>query len=262
MSPIDRIRVLVIHGDAVSSAGLMAIFRKYPEFEIVNADDDPEGERVLHQSPARWQADIVVADYEHGIDLAARIAAYPASAVTCKVMIVAQKDREWDIRHALEVGVRGYLLVGCALTELAVGVRTIHRGLRHLSSAVSQRLAESLSAESLTPREETVLQLVVDGLGNKAIARQLDITVGTVKSHVKGVFSKLNVESRTQAMAATERRGLLCDTQRGEQLNGDKDKALHSTATLISLPTFVPNRRMEPNMAARKTSRNTAVCMN
>lgn len=210
MSTTDRIRVLVVHDDAVSLAGLSATFRKCPDLEIVNSDDATDGEHFMHQSPARWQADVVVADFENGIDLAGQIARYPASATSCKVMIFASTDREWEIRRALESGVRGYLLVGCALTELAVGVRAVHKGLRHLSAGVSQRLAESVCAESLTPREEAVLRLVVDGLGNKAIARRLDIAVGTVKSHVKGVFNKLNVESRTQAMAAAERRGLLC----------------------------------------------------
>ena len=210
MPSTDRIRVLVVHGDAVSLAGLSAMFRKCAEFDIVNSDDDSEGEHFMHQSPARWLTDVVVADYEHGIELAAQIARYPASSVSCKVMIVASADRECEIRHALEHGVRGYVLVGCALTDLNVGVHAVHKGLRHLGAGVAERLAESLSGEPLTLREEAVLRLVVDGLGNKAIANRLDVAVGTVKSHVKGVFNKLNVESRTQAVAAAERRGLLC----------------------------------------------------
>ena len=58
-------------------------------------------------------------------------------------------------------------------------------------------------------REEDVLCLVVEGLGNKAISRRLGIAVGTVKSHLKAAFDKLDVKSRTQAVAAVERRGLL-----------------------------------------------------
>jgi DNA-binding NarL/FixJ family response regulator len=262
MSITDRIRVLVVHGDAIFLAGLSATFRKCPEFEIVNSDDASEGEHFLHQSPARWQADVVVTDYEHGINLAAQIARYPAAAVSCKVMIVASTDREWEIRSALEGGVRGYLLVGCALNELAVGVRAVHKGLRHLSAGVAQRLAESLSGESLTPREEAVLRLIVDGLGNKAIAKQLDIAVGTVKSHVKGVFNKLNVESRTQAVAAADRRGLLCDAQYGEQ--GDADQDRHSPAVAVNRRALVPIRRLsEAGTATRPARQNhQAVCMN
>jgi DNA-binding NarL/FixJ family response regulator len=66
-----------------------------------------------------------------------------------------------------------------------------------------------MSVEPLTAREEQVLRLVVAGLCNKAIGRQLGIAVGTVKSHLKSAFEKLDVQSRTQAAAAVERRGLL-----------------------------------------------------
>ena len=66
-----------------------------------------------------------------------------------------------------------------------------------------------MSWESLTNREAEVLQLVADGLCNKVIAARLDIAVGTVKSHLKGVFEKLGVQSRTQAILAAERRGIL-----------------------------------------------------
>ncbi len=252
MSSTDRIRVLVVHSDAVSRAGLAATFRRCPEFDTVNADDDSQDEHFMHQSPARWLADVVVADYEHGIELAARIARYPASAASCKVMIVASANREWEIRHALEGGVRGYLLVGCALSELSVGVHAVHRGLRHLGAGVAQRLAESLSGEALTAREETVLRLVVDGLGNKAIANRLDIAVGTVKSHVKGVFNKLNVESRTQAVAAAERRGLLCGAQQPPQSVTVQERP--SSVVALHRPAAAPLGRLAAAVAGRSGS--------
>ena len=262
MSSTDQIRVLVVHGDAVSLAGLSATFRKCPDFDIVNSDDDSESERVMHESPARWLADVVVADYEHGIGLAAEIARYPASAVSCKVMIVASTDREWEIRHALERGVRGYLLAGCALAELAVGVHTVHKGLRYIGTGVTERLAESLSGDPLTPREEDVLRLVVDGLGNKAIANRLDIAAATVKSHVKGVFNKLNVESRTQAVAAAERRGLLCGTPHRTQA----DNALRerpSSVVALHRPAVAPLQSfMEFGTETRQGTRQVAACVN
>jgi DNA-binding NarL/FixJ family response regulator len=154
-------------------------------------------------------ADVVVADYSQGVACAAEYAGRGARCGSPKVVVVAGIDREWEIRCALELGVRGYLLIGCSLEELAEGVRAVHRGARHLSAQVAARLAESMSLEALTSREEEVLRLVVEGLCNKAIGRQLGIAVGTVKSHLKSTFDKLNVESRTQAVAVVERRGLL-----------------------------------------------------
>jgi two-component system NarL family response regulator len=209
MAYSDSIRVLVLHNDPVASAGLSAAFGKHSDLELVTIDDEPASGRCGYPLPAGRSVDVVVADYENGIKLAttaSRRIDGPA-----KVMIVASADREWEIRTALERGVRGYVLSGCALEELADAVRSIHRGVRHLSSRIAQRLAESVGGEALTAREEDVLRLVAEGFSNKAIAKHLNIAVGTVKSHLKGVFDKLNVDSRTQAISAVERRGLLQD---------------------------------------------------
>lgn len=212
MSSANPIRILVLHDDPFTRAGLAATFSKYQDLEVVNIDEDVFGDE--NTAPARLYraADVVVTDYENGIRLAERGSRRAIGSKCLKIMIIASSDREWEIRHAMECGIRGYILFGCALDELAFGVRAVHGGVRHLSAQVAQRLAESLSADPLTSREEEVLRLVVDGLGNKSIAKRLDIAVGTVKSHLKGVFDKLNVDSRTQAICATERRGLLSPT--------------------------------------------------
>jgi len=88
-------------------------------------------------------------------------------------------------------------------------VRLAHRGTRHLGPEAAARLADSFARDQLTPREEAVLALVVEGLSNKAIAQRLDIALGTVKAHLKAAFAKLGVRGRTEAVVAAERRGLL-----------------------------------------------------
>lgn len=211
MSRTDRIRVRVVHHDPIAQAGLSATFARYPDMEVEDAVDRP-GER--NPAPGldelRW-THVVVADCSHGMALAAQAARQPSFPGLPKVMILAGVDREWEIKSALERGVRGYMLVGCALDDLAHGVRAVHRGERYLSPQIAARLAESMSVEPLTSREEEVLRLVVEGMCNKAIGRLLGIAVGTVKSHLKSTFDKLSVQSRTQAVAAVERRGLLRD---------------------------------------------------
>lgn len=215
MAQANRIRVLVMHDDPVACAGLSSTFARYADLELVSPSDEAGAGVAAAALPISHRADVVVADYEHGMHLAGQGSRRPAGCNAVRVMIVTSNDREWEIRNALERGVRGYLLAGCALDELALGVRAVHRGVRHLSPTVAQRLAESLSGEPLTSREEEVLHLVVAGMANKAIARRLDIAVGTVKSHLKGIFDKLNVDSRTQAVSAAERRGLLCGRRHG-----------------------------------------------
>src|ERR1700675_1809202 len=180
MSLHDRIKVLVLHADPIAQAGLSAAFGRYPDFEV-------------QESNLQCSADVVVADYANGVALAARAARDPATSL--KVVVIAAIYREWEIRSALERGVRGYLLVGCALDALADGVRAVHRGSRHLSPQVAARLAESVTCEALTTREEEVLRLLAEGLSNKVIATRLGMAVNTVKSHLKSTFDKLSVQS-------------------------------------------------------------------
>jgi len=194
-----RIRISVLHRDPIAHAGLSVAFRSRSDFEVCES----------HDSPLIRAADVVVADYSQGLALAESVARRQKPSTGPRVVVIGGIDREWEIRTALERGVHGYLLVGCSLEELAEGVRAVHRGTRYLSPRVAIRLAESVSLDPLTSREEEVLRLVVDGLCNKAIGRRLGIAVGTVKSHLKSAFDKLNVESRTQAIAVVERRGLL-----------------------------------------------------
>lgn len=218
------IRILVLHNDPFTRAGLVAIFSRYPDLEVVNVGDETfEGEANWPFDRLYGAADVVVADYESGIRLADRGSRRAIGTKCLKIMIVASTDREWEIRNAMECGIRGYVLFGCALDELACGIRAVNSGVRHLSAQVTQRLAESLSADALTSREEEVLRLLVDGLGNKSIAKRLDIAVGTVKSHLKGIFDKLNVDSRTQAICAAERRGLLRKALKAGDLTHDRN---------------------------------------
>lgn len=207
----DPIKVLVLHEDPVAREGLTSAFARYADLQVVDADAGREGLSSIAPPHLRHGADVVVADYDQGTKLAALASRQAGSGGACKVLVVTSNNREWEIRSALERGVRGYLVVGCALDELAAGVRSVFRGVRYLSPQVALRLAEILAGDPLTAREEEVLRLVVDGMGNKAIARRLGIAVGTVKSHLKGIFDKLDVGSRTQAICTAERRGLLRD---------------------------------------------------
>ena len=100
-------------------------------------------------------------------------------------------------------------MADASLEETLRGVRAVAQGQRFLSAAVADRVAASFVYAPLTPRETDVL----DGLGaghcNKAIARQLGISVGTVKAHVSAIMDKMNAGSRTGAVRVAAQRGLL-----------------------------------------------------
>ena len=210
MALAERIRVFVLHDDPIARAGLSTAFAQSPDIDVHTSQNSRCG---VSRAPARGECDasVVVADYANAVRLAADTIRRASGASFPPILVVGGSDREWEIRHAVACGIRGYLMAGCSLEEVFAGIRAVHRGARYLCAQVAARLAESISVERLTLREEDVLRLLVEGHCNKAIGRQLGITVGTVKSHLKSIFAKLDVGSRTQAVAAVERRGLLAN---------------------------------------------------
>jgi DNA-binding NarL/FixJ family response regulator len=118
----------------------------------------------------------------------------------------------------LQSGVRAILPMDITANEIILTVAAIAAGLvvlhPDLSDALFQDVPEPQGAEipadaALTPREIEVLQLLATGLGNKAIARQLNISEHTVKFHIRSIFSKLNASSRTEAVTLGMRQGLI-----------------------------------------------------
>lgn len=198
------IAVAVAHRDPLVQAGLRATLMSENDFAVSIL---PTGGPSL-----RVQADVVVADYDTALEWfsspSASSAPYGPSARVAKVMVVSHRDRETEIRTALDLGVRGYLLLGCAVEEMVMGVRALSRGQLHLDRSAALRVAESLGRQVLTSRESEVLERIVEGKVNKTIGNELGITVGTVKAHVKAILAKLGARTRTEAAAIARRRGL------------------------------------------------------
>jgi len=126
-----------------------------------------------------------------------------------KVVIVTSREREVEIRAALQLGIRGYVLLGTDLREFVEGMRAVARGAHFLSRSATHRIASSLSYSALTRRECDVLQLLVEGHGNKQIAAGLGIATETAKCHVKAILDKLGASTRTQAASIAMSRGLV-----------------------------------------------------
>ena len=191
------IQVIVVHDDYVCRTGLTTVFAACGDMTVrATTPDDPE----------LLTCDVVVTDFDNGMRI---LAALQLSRSRTKVAILANADREWQIRDALERGAAAFLLLGASADELFAAVRTVHRGGCHLSPSIAASLAMSLATEPLTEREGQVLTLLTDGLCNKLIATRLDISLGTVKAHLRSAFDKLGVHTRTEAILTAERRGVL-----------------------------------------------------
>ena len=126
-----------------------------------------------------------------------------------KLVVMTTMSGDEDVYRALQAGASGYVLKDCGKPELLACIRTVAQGRKYLQQTASARLAARVSSEDLTARESDVLTWLAEGLSNKAIARRLGVAEGTVKTHMKGLLSKLEVSSRTQAVRMAVQRGLV-----------------------------------------------------
>ena len=196
--PPRTINVAVVHDSYLVRLGLVSVLADCSDMTV---------EAISPSDAGLTRFDVVVADPRSGMAVLGTVS--QLSLRWPRVAIIATSDGAWPIRPALERGAAAYVVAGDSGDEIVCAVRTAYKGAFHVSACVSARLAESLADQRLTAREEEVLALVSDGLCNKHIASRLDISVGTVKTHLRTAFDKLRVRSRTEAVATIQRRGLL-----------------------------------------------------
>jgi DNA-binding NarL/FixJ family response regulator len=204
------IRVLIADDHGVIRDGLGRLIEGLDDIELVGTAAD--GEEAVARS-RESAPDVVLMDLDmprlDGIEATRRItAAHPGTAV---LVLTSFSDRA-RILGALEAGACGYLLKDAASADVAEGIRAAARGESPLDPRAARTIlnarAEPDPLEGLSPREREVLALLVEGLPNKLIARRLEISEKTVKSHLTHVFRLIGVTDRTQAALWAERQGL------------------------------------------------------
>jgi DNA-binding NarL/FixJ family response regulator len=204
------IRVMIADDHGVIRDGLGRLISALPDMELVGtAGDGAEAvERVRELEP-----DVVLMDLDmpklDGIEATRRVLAdRPGTAV---LVLTSFSDRP-RILGALEAGACGYLLKDVASDEVADGIRAAARGESPLDPRAARTIltarAEPDPLGALSHREREVLGLLLDGLPNKLIARRLEISEKTVKSHLTRIFREIGVSDRTQAALWAERQGL------------------------------------------------------
>jgi DNA-binding NarL/FixJ family response regulator len=123
-----------------------------------------------------------------------------------KVLALSSFQDEDSVRAMLEAGAVGYLLKNSSIDDLAQTIRTAYRGTAVFSAEVTHVLLRTATSSpahdyGLTPRENEVLKLMVEGLNNRQIAEALVVSQSTAKFHVSSILAKLKVESRVEAVA-------------------------------------------------------------
>ena len=203
------IRLLLADDHPVVRAGLRALFSTEPDLDVVA--EASSGAEAVERS--RSGVDIVLMDLQfgggmQGAEATRRIRDTDGAP---SVLVLTNYDTDADILGAVEAGASGYLLKDAPPAELVAAVRAAARGESALAPRVAGRLEarQNASDEALSSREAEVLGLVADGYSNRDIARSLFLSEATVKSHLVHIFTKLQVSSRTAAVASARDRGYI-----------------------------------------------------
>ncbi len=125
------------------------------------------------------------------------------------IVILTTYDTDTDIERALRAGAKAYLVKDVSPQDLVACVRAVHGGRTWVSPKIAAKLVAHVTNVRLTRRELAVLRLLAAGNSNREIGAALGISDGTVKIHVTHLFAKLDVTSRTEAIATALRRGLV-----------------------------------------------------
>jgi DNA-binding NarL/FixJ family response regulator len=205
-------KILIVDDHKVVRDGIRFMLLDAPDIEIVgDAESAEEMFDVIEGVPV----DIVLLDIRMegmtGLDALERIASeFPQ----VRVLMLSMHDQPGYVRRAIELGASGYLLKSAGRDEILAAITAVSEGQTYVQGRLMQPLLADVTGSlrqtgRLSPREQQVLQLIADGSENKQIARELGLSEATVKTYIRGVFERLDVSSRAEAVAVGLRVGII-----------------------------------------------------
>jgi DNA-binding NarL/FixJ family response regulator len=215
-APPAGLTVFLVDDHAIVRSGVSAYLDMIDDITV--AGEAGTGQQALDRiaalEPADGLPDVVLMDLlMPGMDGIEATRQLKARWPVIEVVAVTSFLEEAKVRAALEAGAAGYLLKDAQADEVAAAIRAAAAGECHLDPAAAKLLAASLraprpAADTLTAREREVLTLIAEGRTNRQIARQLNVTERTARTHVSNILAKLQLTSRTQAALWAVQEGL------------------------------------------------------
>ncbi|MEE8485830.1 MAG: response regulator transcription factor [Acidimicrobiia bacterium] len=205
-------RILIVDDHKVVRDGIRYMLSDAPDIEIVGEAGSAETMfEIIDKDPL----DVVLLDIRMegmtGLDALSRIAAdFPQ----IRVLMLSMHDQPGYVRRAIELGASGYLLKSAGRDEILAAISAVSEGDTYIQSSLMEPLLAAVKGAPrqtgrLSPRENQVLQLIANGSENKQIARELGLSEATVKTYIRGVFDRLDVSSRAEAVAVGLRIGII-----------------------------------------------------
>jgi DNA-binding NarL/FixJ family response regulator len=214
----DKLRIMLIEDSAAYRKGIACALEAQPNMELISEFGTAEiALRKLGENPP----DLILLDLNlpgmKGLDALPLI---KAQAPESKVIILTQSDKEADVLQAIELGAAGYLLKASSIEQLVNGIHLVRDGgatldpnlARFILDTLQQNLSQPSAKKHLSKRELEILTLIAEGLAQKQIAAELQISIYTVTEHIHNIYDKLNVPNAPAAVAKAFKTGLFRQT--------------------------------------------------
>lgn len=201
-----KTKVLICDDHAVVRMGLRALFEGEDDFCVVGeAKNGLEAvQMALDLKPDLVLMDLMMPRLD-GVAATQQILAVAAP----RILVLTSFSSADGIARAIQAGAAGAVMKNAEYDELLEAARHVLTGQHVIPADVKQLLAETAPVPTLSPRQQEVLDSICRGLTNKDIAKQLGISVGSVKTHLEAVFQKIGAATRAEAAAIAMRRHLL-----------------------------------------------------
>jgi two-component system NarL family response regulator len=207
MQKIEEITVMLVDDHPAFRVGMAALISREPGLRVVAETGNGNDALALYR---RTRPDIVLMDLRlPGLGGVEATLAIRKEFPDAKVIVLTTFDADEDIYRAMQSGAKSYLLKDIPQEELSATIRAVFAGEQPLPAKVAGQLALRQRRADLSEREMEVLQLLTRGRSNKEISSSLFISEDTVKSHLKTLFAKLQVQDRTEAAISAIRHGIV-----------------------------------------------------
>jgi len=202
-----RIHIVVADDHPIVREGVVASLKRERHLKVIGEAND--GAEILELIKQK-RPDIALVDLRmprmNGLEV---LLALNELKLQTRAIVMTAFENEEDIQRSMKAGARAYLLKDCPQQILADAIRRVHSGEVYLPPQIAQKLVDRMQKPQISPREMEVLKAVAAGRSNKEIGVQLFISEGTVKTHVESLLDKLGAATRTSAVKAAVRRGLV-----------------------------------------------------